>query len=141
MPRLPGQRRRELAAVWLILTAAPSVVRPEYIFSLRGLVLWVGFVLLACVGGVIGGRLHQEAATRWQHIAAAIMIYAFAAVAGVLLAGTEGPSLPQVEMGSSGQAEARLLSHGDGYWYIFTKEGGLSAVPDSEAGCVRFVRE
>jgi hypothetical protein len=126
--------------LFLVLTAAPSVVAPEYIFSLPGLVLWAGFVLLSCVAGIIGSRLRREAGTRWQSVTASITIYLFAIVAGVLLAGTEGPSLPLVEMGSNARTEAHLLGHSNGYWYIIDEEEGLLAVPDSDAGRVRFLR-
>jgi hypothetical protein len=137
----PASLRFEMFFIWLVVTAAPSVLRPEYIFYRRGLGLWVLFVLASGAGGFVGGHMLRRAGTRWQLLAATITIYLYAAVAGVLLAGTEGPSLPLVEMGAGHRLEASFLSHSDGYWYVFDSEKGLTAVPDREAGHVEFLRQ
>lgn len=131
MPR--SQRLMEMLCVVLVLMA-PILVLPEYILSLRGITLWVGFVLATCVGGLLSGLLRRREESRWQRLSATAIIYLFAIVAAVLLTGTEGPSLPLVEFGAGDRTEARLLSHSGGYWYFFDAKDGLSAVPDDEAG-------
>lgn len=141
MPRSRGERLQSILIVLLVVTAPPSVIRPEYIFTPRGIALWVGFALVALAGGAVGGLLHRIAVARWQRLAANLAVYLFAILSAVLLTGTEGPHLPLVELGGGDGTKARLLSHDGGYWYVFDAESGLAAVPDDEAGRVRFLRE
>lgn len=133
MPVFPGEPVQSILAVLLIATAPFLVLNPEYIFSLRGGALWAGFVLSALAGGILGGLLHRGAEARWQRLAANLAVYLFAILGAVLLTGAEGPHLPLIELECGGSTEARLLSHSDGYWYVFDPEGRLSAVPDDEA--------
>ena len=37
--------------------------------------------------------------------------------------------------------EGRLVTHSDGYWYIFDDTGELRAIPDDEAGAVQVSSE
>ena len=141
LPMIRGERLQSIILVVLIAIAPPIVIRPEYILTLKGVTLWVGFVLSALAGGIIGGLLHRDAGARWPRLAANLAVYLFAILGAVLLTGTEGPHLPLVELGGEECTEARLLSHSNGYWYVFDPEDGLSAVPDDEAGRVQFLRE
>ena len=42
--------------------------------------------------------------------------------------------LPEIALAGVHMGDARLLAHSDGYWYVFTPDGALHAVPDSQAG-------
>lgn len=139
MPR--GLRFSQSVAVVVALMVPLLVIHPEYILSLKGIILWVGFVLATCAAGVLGGFLRRIEGSRWQRLGATATVYIFAILAAVLLTGTEGPRLPLVEFGSGDRTEAHLLSHSGGYWYFFDAKDVLSAVPDDEAERVRFLRE
>jgi hypothetical protein len=52
-------------------------------------------------------------------------------LAAFLLAFVGDPPLPAVDVGGSQGTEGTLLTHVDGYWYVFEPKGTLVAVPDA----------
>ena len=48
-----------------------------------------------------------------------------------------GPPLPTVEISATGETRGALLSHAEGFWYVFNREGELVAIPDSKVNTVR----
>jgi hypothetical protein len=47
------------------------------------------------------------------------------------------PPLATVEISGTRPAEGKLVTHTDGFWYIFDSEGGLVAIPDIEVKTAR----
>jgi hypothetical protein len=120
-----------------------SITGPSDLFTLRGLILYSLFVLLVGIGG-FGGAVWGEEITGekgwWTRFVAFVPVYLAAIFAAIVLAGAQGSSLPRVELGREQSREVLLLSHSQGYWYVFD-EGRLSAIPDDKTGSVSFPRK
>ena len=120
-----------------------SLTGPTDLFTRRGLILYSLFVILVGIGG-IGGAVWAEEVAReerwWARFVAFVPVYLAAIFAAIALAGAQGSSLPRVELGREQRAEYLLLSHSQGYWYVFD-EGKLSAIPDDKTGSVDFPRK
>jgi hypothetical protein len=120
-----------------------SITGPTDLFTLRGLMLYGVFVLLVGIGG-FGGDVWIEEMTRengWlTRFGAFVPVYLAAIFAAIVLAGAQGSSLPRVELGREQSREVLVLSHSQGYWYVFD-EGKLSAIPDAKTGSVSFPRK
>lgn len=120
-----------------------SITGPTDLFTQRGLILYGTFVSLVGIGG-FGGAVWREEITRkkgwWTRFVAFVPVYLAAIFAAIVLAGAQGSSLPRVELGREQSREVLLLSHSQGYWYVFD-EGRLSAIPDDKTGSVSFLRK
>jgi hypothetical protein len=120
-----------------------SITGPTDLFTQRGLILYGTFVILVGIGG-FGGAVWREEITRekgwWTRFVAFVPVYLAAIFAAIVLAGAQGSSLPRVELGREQSREVLLLSHSQGYWYVFD-EGRLSAIPDDKTGSVSFPRK
>ena len=47
-----------------------------------------------------------------------------------MLAFVNEPPLATVDLAGSPSAKGQLLTHVDGYWYVFNQQGNLVAIPD-----------
>jgi hypothetical protein len=124
--------------------SAPVALQLITFDSWRTWALYIAFVIFSCIGGVAAGLLPRLwgrgepfFSSDWKVLAVA---YAFGILAGIALAATSSPSLPLVAFESAEEKEGRLLSHKEGYWYVFDAQGTLRAVSDDDAGDVRFLR-
>jgi hypothetical protein len=133
-----------LGSAFLTLTA-PYALHLILFNSWRTWALYIAFVTFSCIGGVAAGLLARLLgqgeplfSSEWKALAVA---YAFGILAGIALAATSSPSLPLVAFESAEKIEGRLLSHKEGYWYVFDAQGTLRAVSDADAGDVKFVRD
>jgi hypothetical protein len=133
--------RRSLLLSAVLSLSAPFVLALIPFQSWRTWVLYIAFVVLCFAGGVAGGFLttqhfrEENSGSLWR---ANGVSYAFAILAGISLTGTVSPALPLVELDSS-TLEAHLLGRTEGYWYVFDGQGTLVAVPNNEAGSIRFL--
>jgi len=120
-----------------------SITGPTDLFTPRGLILYSVFMLFVVIGG-FGKAVWVEEITRekgwWTRFVAFVPVYLAAIFAAIVLAGAQGSSLPRVELGREQSKEVLLLSHSQGYWYVFD-EGRLSAIPDDKTGSVSFPRK
>jgi hypothetical protein len=134
--------RRSLIISAVLVLTAPVALQLIYIVSWKTVVLYIAFLFFSCVGGVVGGLLTLlfGAGNIGRNWKANAVGYTFAILAGISLTGTLSPSLPLVEFASAAQEEGQLLGRTDGYWYVFDQQGTLVAVPDDEAGGVRFLQ-
>jgi hypothetical protein len=137
------QRLGLLGSAFLTLSA-PVALQLILFHSWRTWALYIAFVIFSCIGGVAAGLLARLLgqgepffSSDWKALAVA---YAFGILAGIALAATSSPSLPLVAFESAEEKEGRLLSHKEGYWYVFDAQGTLRAVSDDDAGDVRFLR-
>jgi hypothetical protein len=120
-----------------------SITGPTDLLTQRGLILYGLFVLLVGIGGFGGAVWVEEIAGAtgwWTRYVAFVPVYLAAIFAAIALAGAQGSSLPRVELGTEQRTEVLLLSHSQGYWYVFD-EGKLSAIPDDKTGSVGFPRK
>ena len=120
--------------------SAPFALSLIFFQSWRTWVLYIAFVVFSCAGGVASGLLipHLGEGNSGPFWRASGVAYAFAILAGVSLAGTASPALPLVEFEASA-LEAHLLGRTEGYWYVFDEQGTLVAVPNDDAGGIRFL--
>lgn len=65
------------------------------------------------------------------------VLYITAVVNSLVLAVGNEPHLLYVATDFKGASKGRLVTHSDGYWYIFDGKGILRAIPDADAGAVR----
>jgi hypothetical protein len=124
--------------------SAPFALQLILFDSWRTWALYITFVIFCCIGGVAAGLLARLwrpeepfFSSNWKALAVA---YAFGILAGIALTATSSPSLPLVAFEAAEEKEGRLLSHKEGYWYVFDAQGTLRAVSDDDAGDVRFLR-
>jgi hypothetical protein len=135
-----------LGSAFLTLSA-PVALQLILFDSWRTWALYIAFVIFCCIGGVAAGllarlRVQEESFIAFSSIWKALAVaYAFGILAGIALTGTSSPSLPLVAFESAEQKEGHLLSHKEGYWYVFDTQGTLRAVSDDAAGDVRFLRD
>jgi hypothetical protein len=149
---------------WLML----HIIADEYSLSsspyahialvMNGLILLVGPVLLwlyliddAIHHGAIGNRSFWiPHVSNWRRLLAATLIYLIVAYTGILAAAIFAPPpLPHAYIyKSSGRQEVsgnlvatgKLLTHADGFWYIFVKQTGgvtLRAISDDNVDQVK----
>lgn len=62
-------------------------------------------------------------------------------IAAFLNSAVREPPLPTVKFSKSSIAEGALLTHSEGFWYVFDSKGQLQAIPDDKAGSVLLVPE
>jgi len=119
-----------VAVYVLALGAMLAVSRDVALIAgvVTGTVTGVGFGLLED----LGKRRRIPTLTRWGALVGLLYIV----LTSISLLPPTDPSnvLPQVRIGAVSTAGTRLLAHVDGYWYVFTPDGVLHAVPDSQAG-------
>jgi hypothetical protein len=76
--------------------------------------------------------------TNWPRILAIGLVYLIVAYTGVLaVAMLAPPSLPKAVVHTSlrrGEIEGRLVTHADGFWYVFVQQEGITlrAIPDAK---------
>jgi hypothetical protein len=115
-----------------------SALGPTHIYTWRGLVLYGLFVIFVLLAGYRSVDLLPEVdGMSWRsRLLRQVPIYLLTILAATCVAGAQDPALPSVHLGKD-QREVSLLSHTQGYWYVFDESGNLSAVPGDEAGTVK----
>lgn len=117
--------------VWLLYSPITlEVTRYDY-------VLFTVYALLTVLGGVVGMSLllpkrDGTELSRSKKIIGAVIVYSSISLASLSLASIQEISMPEVEFGSENTVEeATLLNHKDGYWYIITEKGKVTAIKDN----------
>jgi hypothetical protein len=54
---------------------------------------------------------------------------------------TQKPPLPTAEITGSSETQGKLLTHTEGFWYVFSREGELIAISDDEVKTVHVLRQ
>jgi hypothetical protein len=70
-----------------------------------------------------------------------VVMFCSALLAAFMLTIVNKPPLPTVKINGKQSEEGKLLTHTDGYWYVFDGENELIAIPDSEVDTVRVSTE
>lgn len=120
---------------WLLYAPVTSeVTRYDY-------VLFAAYALLTVLGGVLGMSLilpkrRDEAELPMQKkIIGVAIVYLCVSLASLSLASIQAILMPTVEFSPGNSTnEATLLNHTDGYWYVITEKGTVTAIKDNNAG-------
>jgi hypothetical protein len=120
---LPGKPTMLRSTQLLVPFLLPQVVIfPAFPFSLFGLGVYLAYLSLCLVGAYIAAPLltsiTDDPATG-RFYAGIVVVFIWALLAAVPLAGVEPPGLQMVKMGSGeDKREAALLSNSNGYWHV-----------------------
>jgi hypothetical protein len=137
LPRPPWRGRLSrrvkliVSGIALLVIVVASVVTHDFAF-----IVGIGTGMATATGSLLLNDLWKgrriSALTRLGALASLLYI---ALTAISLLPPTDQASvLPQIELSGVRLGGTRLLAHTDGYWYVFTSDGALHAIPDSQAG-------
>jgi len=77
---------------------------------------------------------------RW-FFSGVIVVYVALIINSLISSVNEKPSLPYATTDSDEVPKGMLVTHSDGYWYVFDEEGQLRAIPDADAGAVQVSSE
>jgi hypothetical protein len=150
--QLPQRLRTTTIIVAIAVLAVPlsagtpiatSIFGHTDLFTQRGLILYGVFVVFVGIGGFVGAVWVDEfaGAMGWARFVAFVPVYLATLLAAIVLAGAQGSSLPRVRLGREQATDVRLLSHSQGYWYVFDKQGKLLAIPDDKTGSIGFPKK
>jgi hypothetical protein len=116
-----------------------SALRPTHIYTWRGLLLYGIFVIFVLWAGYrsVDPSTEVDGMSWRSRLLRQVPTYLLTILAATCVAGAQDPALPSIQLGKD-QREVSLLSHTQGYWYVFDESGNLSAVPGDEAGTVKF---
>lgn len=102
------------------------------------MVLYGLFLVFVFIAGYVSRSVRDESEW-WTSRLKQLPAYLFTILAATCVSGAQDPALPSIQLGDE-QREVSLLSHIQGYWYVFDGQGDLSAIPDDEAGKVRYLK-
>lgn len=131
-------------AYWVTAAILMLLLYRENLAS--GLILY-SMLFIGLHGGDIGGTFVKRALVRREAEPYAItrqwfmrglfVVYVTSVINGFIASLDDEPALLRVRMDYEEIKVGRLVTHSNGYWYVFDKEGNLRAVPDADAGHVR----
>ena len=134
--------------VWVVFTAEPS----EPVYSRSNLteagISIFGFLVVLVGDFLAGGLIYQgiefveghylPRLTNSQYLLRGLAVQIVAAfIMASLNAVIKDPPLPKVSLTGASITNGALITHSEGFWYVFDREGTLQAIPDNEAGTVR----
>jgi hypothetical protein len=130
----------ERAVWWIVGIFAVVVVAVAGVFTelvgSRGAYPFLGAVAASIAFSFIRRFIPGLSHERYQWVVLVVFITVLYVGSAVNVA-FSAPPLPPVEISATTKTKGTLLTHTDGFWYVFNREGDLIAVPDDEVKTVR----